>query len=246
MPSLEEDIKKARSGFISNTPTHHFETGSGFAPYQWFGDDAVAATAPWTNAPIGSTYILKTSESAEPTFYHKKAAAGTVADWWIVNSTQGSGLQIKKIPVADLTANVKDTGWDLPANSIVLDVFVHVTTLEATATTKTIDVGLLASESGGDEDGFLDGGITSAAAVVRGGVTVTTGSNTKFFAATPTRGAFLADHQAGSDVDQDEGVYREKPHIATAVTAKSVTYTLGSAHTELVANIYVVYWLFGM
>lgn len=243
--SLETDIKSAK-GYIPSTPQSIYETGSGHAPYLWFGDDAPAAAAPFLNAPIGSIYVYKASESAAPTLYQKMAVAGAVADWWVLSAAAGGSLKVKKLPVAVLTTGEKDTGWDLPAQSVVYDVLVNVTTLEATATTKTIDVGLLSSETGGDTDGFIDGAVTSAAAIVRGGVTVTTGSNTKFFAATPTRGVLMAHHQAGTDVDQDEGLYLEIPHRAQAVTAKSVVYQLGSAHTELVADIYILYVELGL
>src|SRR3990167_1491907 len=66
--------------------------------------------------------------------------------------------KVLKVPIAaGLTTGAKDTTVDLPTKGIVLDVFVDVTTAESTGSTKTIDVGLLASESGGDADGFLDG-----------------------------------------------------------------------------------------
>ena len=67
---------------------------------------------------------------------------------------------------------------------------------------------------------------------------VTTGANTKFFATT-TRGVLLQDFQAGTDVDQDEGVAYNKNHICDG-TAVSVTYTLGAAHTELKGKIYLL------
>lgn len=141
--------------------------------------------------------------------------------------------------VSGLGASEVDTGYDLPVGAIVTDCFINVRTAEATASTKTIDVGILASETG-DADGFIDGASTAATGIILPAVTVTTGSNTKFFAATNTIGALLADHQAGTDVDQDEGVFARKRHLI--VTGKqSVSYTLGDAATELVCDIYITF-----
>lgn len=247
MPSLADDIQSAK-GHISNTPQRIYFTGSGFGPYLWFGDDAVAATEPWTNAPMGSIYIYKASEAAVPVMYMKNANAAAIADWYVVTLTNAGGaVRIKELPITVKDNNENDTGWDLPPKAVVLDVWVNVTTLEGTATTKTIDVGLLSSETGGDADGFLDGVSTGTPASLKQGIaTVTTGANTKFYAATPTRGVLLIDHQAGTDVDQDEGLMREKNHLSDSVTAKSVSYTLGSAHTELVADIYIMYAELGL
>src|SRR3990167_9855574 len=65
------------------------------------------------------------------------------------------------------TGSEQDTGIDLPAKCIVRDVFVDVTTAETTGATKTMNVGLLASESGGDADGFLVGISFVAAGLLR-------------------------------------------------------------------------------
>lgn len=117
-----------------------------------------------------------------------------------------------------------DTGFDLATNQAVLSpgVGVYVETLDST---ETIEVGILSSESGGDADGFIDALSLTTAAYVAADVTVTTGSNTKFFAAAPTKGVLLADFQAGTDVDQDEGMWHEKPYVCNG-TAKSISLTL--------------------
>lgn len=238
---LASDIKSAK-GHISNTPQAIYFTGSGYAPAHWFGDDAVDGdAAPWSNVAVGSVYIYKPDETSVPFTYQKTAANGADADWVQLRA----GLQVKELPISLLTTGEHDTGWDLPAKAVVLDVFVDVTTLEATATTKTIDVGLLSSESGGNADGFLDGVSTATPAAIRRGVpTITAGGSETYFAST-TRGVLLATLVAGSDSAGDVGTYFEFPHIANSVTAKSVTYTLGSAHTELAGNIYVVYLVAG-
>jgi hypothetical protein len=137
----------------------------------------------------------------------------------------GLSLQAKKLPISDRGASEVDTGFDLPAKAIVLDCWVDIRTLEGTASTKTIDVGLLSSESGGDADGFLDGVSTAAAVSVQG--TLTNG--------TLTLGALLRD-ASGVSV-----AYSRKNHLADSVAAKSVSYTLGEAHTEVVGDIHILY-----
>lgn len=150
------------------------------------------------------------------------AAAGTVA--------AGFGRNTKKISIgfADGTTET-DTSWDLPANALVRDIYVNVTTAEATGTTKTIDIGLLASESGGDADGFVDALPVSATGVIY--PTLTT---------TATWGALLLEN--GLATSEKVVV----PHDAGSVTAKSVSWTPGSNDfAELAADIYIVYDIVG-
>ena len=142
----------------------------------------------------------------------------------------GSSLRVKRLDiVATPTGAEQDTGWDLPAKSLVLDVWIDVTTAEATGTTKTLDVGLLSSESGGDADGFLDG-VSVAATGVKKGTLLNTGQ---------TLGAL-------SRVDEDgAGGLSPEPHITA--TAKSVTYTAGSGNfAEFRGAIYVSYLELGI
>jgi hypothetical protein len=159
----------------------------------------------------------------------------------IINAASGSyqGIYIVEFDIARASGET-DTGFDFKSGDVIMSAWIDVQTAEATASTKTIDVGLLSSESGGDADGILDGIVTSATGTIVGKATVTTGSNTKFFAST-TRGVLLQDFQAGTDVDQDEGVACSKEH-AISTTAVSLTYTLGDAATELVAKGYVQFF----
>lgn len=148
-------------------------------------------------------------------------------------------VDVIRVRANQLTHNVEtDTGYDLPSRAIILDVFLNVITPETTATTKTVEVGLLASESGGDLDGFLDGVSLAAAGVVRPGAVFNSGSD---WPASTLRGAFLANFTAGSGTD-DRGVYVEKPHVADSVTAKSVSVKLANnAFSEAVFDIVIVY-----
>lgn len=246
--SLETDIIAGRGGFLTNTPQKQYLTGSGYAPYLWYGDDAVTGTAePWLTAPIGSIYGYKPSESTEVVFYAKGAAAGATADWKIISTfNMGGAWKIKKIPITTKDGTEIDTGFDLPAKGILYDVYVDVTTAEATGTTKTIDVGLLSSESGGDADGFLDGVVTSAIALKTGALTVTDGSSQNFYAASPTWGVLMYSGRLGTDAAGDAGVLIKRPYMANSVTAKSISYTVGSAATELAGSIYLVYAELGL
>jgi hypothetical protein len=134
-----------------------------------------------------------------------------------------------------------DTGFDLPSNGFVRDVWINVVTAEATGGTKTIDIGLLASESGGDADGFADALSVAATGLVRAGVTTTTGLNETYYSAN-TRGVMLSDFLVGTDAASDFGLYTEHPHIMGSVTARSISWTPGSADfAELVADIAIVY-----
>jgi peptidoglycan hydrolase-like protein with peptidoglycan-binding domain len=88
-------------------------------------------------------------------------------------SAVGAVSKIKKINMtaADFEDNTEvDTGWDLPANAIVKNVFINVNTKEDTATTKTINVGTDGTGSN-DPDGFLAGVSVATAGLVKGTLT---------------------------------------------------------------------------
>jgi hypothetical protein len=155
------------------------------------------------------------------------------------NSFYGTGTnllntaKVKQISISTTpTGSEQDTGWDLPAKSMVIDVWVDVTTAEATGGTKTLDVGLLAGESGGDLDGFIDGVSVSTTGIKKGVFVQTTGSNNNYLGAagTHTRGVLLTELLiAGEDTAAGgDGVGIKGVHLSTAVTAKSVVYKAGS------------------
>lgn len=135
-----------------------------------------------------------------------------------------------------------DLSYDLPADAQVEDVMIYVHVAEATGTTKTLDVGLLSSESGGDADGFLDGIDVSSTGLKRSSNTITVGANNTFLASS-TRGALLRDLVAGEDTAAGgDGFVSNKPHLTSSVTAKSISVTPGSNNfAELVADIIFVY-----
>lgn len=139
----------------------------------------------------------------------------------------GVALKARRIQVATTpTGAEQDTGFDLPAKAIVLNVYLDVTVAEAAGLTKTLNVGLLASEAGGNASGFLAGASVAATGVIKGSL-VSTGQ---------TLGALLS-------VLSNGGVVRvPEPHVAASVTAKSVSYTAGSADwTTFRGSIVIVY-----
>jgi hypothetical protein len=139
------------------------------------------------------------------------------------------------------TGSEQDAGIDLPAKAVVLDVFLDVTAAEVTGGTKTMSVGLLSSESGGDADGFLVGVSCAATGLKRGVATVTAGGSETYFSAT-TRGALLGSFVAGADSAGDVGTVYERPHLSDSVTAKSVSYTAGDSDwVEFRGTLVVVY-----
>jgi hypothetical protein len=129
-----------------------------------------------------------------------------------------------RIPLTTLTNTEVNTGVDLPVGAIITAVFVDVKTVEASASNKTIDVGLLSSDSGGDADGFLDG-VSTAALGLTNATLVSTGQ---------TRGVLMAQNEDGS------GALVPGSHKVVS-TARRVTYTPASDHTELKGAIVIEY-----
>lgn len=131
---------------------------------------------------------------------------------------------IKKYAVAPLTivaaATAQDTAIVLPAKCVITNVFVDVTTQEATGATKTVDIGI----SGGDENGLLDGVSVASAGIIKGTL-ASTGQ---------TLGALLRTDEDGS------GALVPEPDVSSG--GETICYTLGSDDfAELVANVIVEY-----
>lgn len=121
---------------------------------------------------------------------------------------------------------VTDTGLDLPYKAVVTDAGVEVV---ATDAGETVDIGLLASETAGDEDGFL-----AAVSVANAGyispITYTVGSNETYLSAC-TYGVLLANRSLGTDVATDVGSLARISHFVTGSNAKSITYTPSTSDT---------------
>ena len=126
----------------------------------------------------------------------------------------GNRSQVMVIPFshADSTAATeKDTGFDLPANSIFLPhPTIRVVDVDAT---ETIDIGTLSTESGGDADGFVATVSVATAGVVKG--TVLQGSN--------TLGALFEVQDSAN-----AGDLTHEAHVTAVATSISYTTTAGS------------------
>ena len=134
----------------------------------------------------------------------------------------GGSIRILRFPVSTSTNGVeRSTGFALLSGTVVRRAYVAVKTLEATASTKTISVGLLSSETGGATNGFLNAVSTASAQIVAGNPAFT-GTSVQF-------GSLLAVNAASAQLIRD--------HVVISGNAKTVTYTLNSAHTELVADV---------
>ncbi len=188
---------------------------------------ALIGTASVTALEIGGTAVTSTA-----------AEINQVADL----SARGALVKCATASISSApTGSEQDAGIDLPAKAVVLDVFLDVTAAEVTGGTKTMSVGLLSSESGGDADGFLVGVSCAATGLKRGVATVTAGGSETYFSAT-TRGALLGSFVAGADSAGDVGTVYERPHLSDSVTAKSVSYTAGDSDwVEFRGTLVVVY-----
>jgi len=143
-----------------------------------------------------------------------------MADMWL-------GVPIR----SNLSGSEQDTGVDLPANAMVVDVLVDVDVAEATGSVKTINVGILSSESGGDADGFIAGLSVATTGLKRPVAATATGSNETYLAST-TRGALLQTFLAGSDTAGDVGTLVDKFHLTSSITGKSISITSPNAFSE--------------
>lgn len=129
-------------------------------------------------------------------------------------------VKVKKLDItADFGNTEQDTGWDLPTKCIVLDVFVDVTTADAS---QTLDVGTNGSGSD-DPDGFLDGVSVNDTGVVKG--TLASGGQTK--------GALLRADENGSGI--------LVPEADVSSGGESVTFTGSDTTNTMRGSIYVLY-----
>lgn len=168
-------------------------------------------------------------------------ATGSVTAALGVNAgTQGYTISVAsvtlkraRVAVSAATTGERTYGLTFAAGDVIKNVYLDVSTREQTATTKTIDVGLLSSETGGDADGFLDGVSTASIQIVQGSLV----------AGSVTRGALLSEGTATS------GVYATgkfpKSHVIHGANATTLSSTVAEAQTELVADIIVEYETIG-
>ena len=138
--------------------------------------------------------------------------------------------QLLVVPFLFLAAGtVVDTGFDFPAKCRI-DPFklgLRVTTVDAS---ETIDVGLLATEAGGDEDGFIVAASLANAGYINLIPQITGGTNIDYVG-TNYVGALLATSIAGADAVATVGGWSPICNYVTDGTAKSLTYTPSSSDT---------------
>ena len=164
-------------------------------------------------------------------------SAGTNAATMVATIMGYGPIKCKKfsIPIGATLTEV-DTGWDLPAKALLVDIFYEVTALQATV---TIDIGVgLGTEVGFDANGFVAAGTVAALGLYRPGVITYGAANG--WPATCTRGALLAEFTAGSATD-DRGFYLEHPFVTDSVAAKSVGYTRSAEFTTATLDVYMLY-----
>lgn len=155
---------------------------------------------------------------------------------------QGGGevLQFNKvisISGAGSTAE-QDTGWDLPGDAMVNHVYALITT--ASSAGATLNVGILASESTGDADGFL-AAVSAATTGTRVG-TITSATSGTITAC--TIGAYLATFTTGSSdtLTNTGGIYYPKVYPTDGNLARSLSWTLNSStDTSFRAKLVVEY-----
>jgi len=142
-------------------------------------------------------------------------------------SAVGAVSKIKKINMTASSFSDNSevgTGWSLPDNAVVKNVFIRVNTAEQTATTKTIDVGT-DSTNGGDADGYLVGVSVASTGLVKGTLD----------SAGQTLGALLYVDEDGSGALVSE--------IDIASGGKEITVTAGDASgfSEVDFDIFIEY-----
>lgn len=126
---------------------------------------------------------------------------------------------------ADVAANTEiDTLFDLPVDAIVMSQGMAVDVLTAEGT-RTINVGLLASETNGDADGFL-----AALSLATAGMTNWAVSGT------PTLGALLTQNFATTPA-----VNVPRQHTVVGANARSISFTLSASTASAAGFIYVPY-----
>lgn len=136
--------------------------------------------------------------------------------------------RVARVPISAATTGERTYAFTFPVGAIVKRVYLDVATAEATASDKTIDVGLLSSETAGDADGFLDGASTAAANVVSGNMV----------ASARTLGVLLYEGTAAS-------IIFRRDHIISGANATTLSSKVAEAQTELAGDIVVEYLAVG-
>jgi hypothetical protein len=132
-----------------------------------------------------------------------------------------------------------DTGFDFPAKCRInpYELALRVTTADAT---ETIEVGILASEAGGDADGFIDAASIGTAGYVSLIPQICGGGNIDYVT-TNYVGVLLATSIAGVDAVATVGGWSPVTNYVTDGTAKSISYTCTAGSDEGYGYIIIGY-----
>lgn len=130
-----------------------------------------------------------------------------------------------------------DSGYDLPTYGVLRGLSVLVTA--ASTAGGALHVGLLSSESGGDQDGFAISVGTSTVGIKGPKFTTSTSGATGSFAVSNTYGALISAFSSGSTGADDPGFAVVKPHYADSVTSKSISITTNSSGTTFAARVFL-------
>lgn len=126
-------------------------------------------------------------------------------------------------------ATVTDTTVNIPGKLWIKDASLFVDVVDAG---ETVDIGILASETGGDEDGFLDGMNVANLGMVSGHGIITEGSTINHYLHTNGKyGALLYTMNLGADTGILTIGGQTKLHYVTDGTATSLTYTPSTSDT---------------
>lgn len=180
----------------------------------------------WTNQSVTSVDLSLMTSKGEAYFFEDVSYSCHRLD---VNPFQRDHLLVVPFGASD-NAEV-DTGIDLPANLLIKDALLKVTTVDAT---ETLDVGILSSESGGDADGLLMVMDVANLGFVNPFGVVTDGGTIDYVLHTSGRGALLKQGIAGANAVATVGGVQPR-YYRTDGTAKSVTYT-GSSGSDTAAG----------
>jgi hypothetical protein len=153
----------------------------------------------------------------------------------------GNKTTLTKVATLNATLLVDNAetaiGYTIPAGYMVRNVFLDITTAEATATTKTISIGTDSSDSGVAAGYFNGASVAAASTLVANEAAVTAGATETYVSA--LGGSLLGDGIVGANSDGDFGLWQKK--LDTASAGKAMTATFGDAGgaNELVADVYV-------
>lgn len=142
--------------------------------------------------------------------------------------------QMLIIPFGASNNTVVDTGFNLPANMLLEDALMKVTTVDAT---ETIEFGFENATEGGDLNGLIDAASVASAGYVELKPQITGGTNIDYVG-TNYVGALLATSIAGADAVATVGGFTPKRY-ATNGTIQSLVYT-GSAGSDTAAGYFML------